>query len=107
MRARLRELGAGIGRFPTGAWNAITDVPGVVVGCHTMIAEAPVCLRTGVIAIWPRSPDIIAEVPVFAGLHSFNGKVELTGALGLNEQELLSGPVCLTGTMPSARCGTR
>jgi D-aminopeptidase len=98
MRARLRDLGVVIGRFPTGGWNAITDVPGVTVGTRTIIADAPVCLRTGVTAIWPRPRDIIADDPVFAGLHSFNGNGELTGALWLNEAGLLSGPVCLTGT---------
>ena len=31
-RPRLRDLGIGIGRYPVGPFNAITDVPGVRVG---------------------------------------------------------------------------
>jgi D-aminopeptidase len=89
MRARLRDLGVVIGRFPAGDWNAITDVPGVTVGYQTVLSDAPVCLRTGVTAIWPRGREVIADDPVFAGISAFNGN---------GEQGLLSGPVCLTGT---------
>jgi D-aminopeptidase len=98
MRARLRDLGVVIGRFPAGDWNAITDVPGVTVGYQTVLSDAPVCLRTGVTVIWPRGREVIADDPVFAGISAFNGNGELTGSLWLNEQGLLSGPVCLTGT---------
>jgi D-aminopeptidase len=98
MRARLRDLGVVIGRFPTGDYNAITDVPGVTVGYQTVIADVPVCLRTGVTAIWPRRRELIADDPVFAGISAFNGNGELTGSHWLNEQGLLSGPICLTGT---------
>jgi len=40
-RARLRDLGITIGRFPTGQHNAITDVPGVWVGHTTLIRDEP------------------------------------------------------------------
>ena len=36
-RARLRDLGITIGRFPTGKHDAITDVEGVRVGHVTLI----------------------------------------------------------------------
>ncbi len=37
-RARARDLGITIGRLAPGRWNAITDVPGVLVGHTTLIA---------------------------------------------------------------------
>lgn len=37
LRPRARELGIAIGRYPTGPYNAITDVPGVRVGHVTKI----------------------------------------------------------------------
>ena len=37
-RRRARELRIQIGRLQPGAWNAITDVPGVRVGHTTLIA---------------------------------------------------------------------
>ena len=59
MRARLRDLGFSIGRFPVGPFNAITDVAGVRVGHTTLIegdgplevGKGPV--RTGVTAVMP------------------------------------------------------
>ncbi len=36
-RTRLRDLGVTIGAYPTGPHNAITDVPGVLVGHSTLI----------------------------------------------------------------------
>src|SRR5690606_20911720 len=40
-RARLRDLGITIGTLPTGPYNAITDVPGVLVGQVSLIADEP------------------------------------------------------------------
>jgi hypothetical protein len=36
VRHRVRELGVVIGKYPTGRYNAVTDVPGVLVGQTTM-----------------------------------------------------------------------
>jgi D-aminopeptidase len=38
---RLRDLGIQIGTLPTGTYNAITDVPGVLVGYDTVISDTP------------------------------------------------------------------
>ncbi|HEY7564547.1 MAG TPA: S58 family peptidase, partial [Acidimicrobiia bacterium] len=38
---RVRELGVRIGRLPTGKSNAITDVPGVLVGHATVVEDEP------------------------------------------------------------------
>ena len=102
-RARARDLGIAIGRFPTGKHNAITDVAGVRVGHMTLIAgkgdlvvgEGPV--RTGVTVIQPHEGDVGAE-PVFAGVHVLNGNGEMTGTIWIEESGLLGSPVALTNT---------
>jgi D-aminopeptidase len=50
-RPRARDVGLVIGTFPTGEFNAITDVAGVKVG-HSTIIEGD-DIRTGVTAIIP------------------------------------------------------
>ncbi|HMK68444.1 MAG TPA: P1 family peptidase [Stellaceae bacterium] len=96
-RARLRELGIRVGRLEPGAFNAITDVPGVEVGAVTLLRDAPRTVRTGVTAIWPGGRDVWTR-PVFAGIHSFNGNGEMTGALWIAEQGLLTTPIAITNT---------
>ena len=96
-RARLRELGIRVGRLQPGPFNAITDVAGVEVGCTTLVRDAPNRVRTGVTAIWPGSRDVWTR-PVFAGIHSFNGNGEMTGALWIDEQGLLTTPIAITNT---------
>ena len=51
---RARDLGVAVGVFPTGEYNAITDVQGVRVGHSTIIKGDDV--RTGVTAIVPARP---------------------------------------------------
>lgn len=48
-RARFRELGFKIGNLVTGPYNAITDVPGVLVGHVSLILDEPRVARTGMI----------------------------------------------------------
>jgi D-aminopeptidase len=93
---RLRDLGVNPGTYPTGPNNAITDVPGVLVGQTTLIQDSPHIARTGVTAIFPR-PDIRLD-HVFAAYHSFNGIGEMTGLPILDETGLLFSPVVLTTT---------
>lgn len=45
-RVRLRDLGIPIGYLPTGPHNAITDVPGVLVGHSTIIHDEPRIARS-------------------------------------------------------------
>jgi D-aminopeptidase len=94
--ARLRDLGILIGYFPPGPNNAITDVPGVLVGMNTLIWDSPDTVRTGVTAIFPR-PDIHLD-SVVAGFHSFNGIGEMTGLSFIEETGMLSSPILLTST---------
>ena len=96
-RARLRELGIRVGRLEPGPLNAITDVAGVEVGYATLVRDAPRTVRTGVTAIWPGGRDVWTR-PVFAGVHSFNGNSEMTGALWIAEQGLLTTPIAITNT---------
>ncbi len=95
-RGRLRDLGIRIGRLPPGPRNAITDVAGVRVGYSTLCVDKPHVLRTGVTVLWPQ-PDIFRSA-VFAGCGCFNGYGEMTGALWLAEQGLLTSPIALTNT---------
>jgi len=71
-RARLRDLGITIGAFPIGPNNAITDVPGVLVGHCTLVYDEPRVARTGVTVILPREGMIWAD-NAFAGFFAFNG----------------------------------
>lgn len=96
-RKRLRDLGIIIGSMPTGPHNAITDVPGVLVGHTTVMFDEPYVARTGVTVIVPRE-DEIRDDRAFAGYHSFNGNGEMTGLLWLEESGMLGSPIGLTNT---------
>ena len=94
---RLRDLGITIGECPTGPHNAITDIPGVLVGHTTLIHDQPRVARTGVTVVMPREGDIWRN-PAFAAYHSFNGCGEMTGLLWVEESGQLSHPIALTST---------
>ena len=96
-RARLRDLGITLGRLPVGPNNAITDVPGVLVGHRTLIYDEPSIARTGVTVIVPRQGQIWQD-NAFAAYHAFNGTGEMTGMHWLTESGLLCYPVALTTT---------
>jgi D-aminopeptidase len=103
MRARLRDLGFSVGRFPAGALNAITDVAGVRVGHTTLISgdgplevgKGPV--RTGVTAVVPH-PNVFENRAV-AGGFVLNGAGEVSGLTQVQEWGLLETPILLTSTM--------
>ena len=91
---RARSLGIPFDGVP-GAWNAITDVPGVELGYATLIEGTDV--RTGVTAIHPRGAGNPGD-PCTAGYHSQNGNGEMTGVSWIHEAGYTSGPVCITNT---------
>jgi D-aminopeptidase len=101
-KPRARDLGVPFDGAP-GAYNAITDVPGVLVGYTTLISgegklvvgKGPV--RTGVTAILPRGKDSMSDA-VFAGWFSQNGNGEMTGTTWVEESGFLEGPVMITNT---------
>jgi D-aminopeptidase len=100
-RPRARDLGIRIGLLEPGAWNAMTDVPGVRVGHATsvqgdgplVVGEGPV--RTGVTVVMPHEGNVFQE-PVFAGWHRLNGNGELTGLEWVRESGLLGGVIGIT-----------
>lgn len=96
-RARLRDLGITIGSFPTGPNNAITDIPGVLVGHTTVIHDEPAVARTGVTVVLPRD-GAIGNDYAFAGFHRFNGCGEMTGIHWLEETGMLSSGIAITNT---------
>jgi len=102
MRKRLRDLGISIGRFPPGKHNAITDVPGVLVGHKTLIFDAPRVARTGVSVILPREGAIWND-HAFAATHTLNGSGEMTGVHWIAESGMLTSPIAITNT---AQVGT-
>jgi D-aminopeptidase len=84
------------GVFQPGPWNAITDVPGVLVG-HTTIVEGD-SVRTGVTAIRPHAGNLFFErVP--AALHVGNGFGKLIGTTQLQELGELETPILLSCTL--------
>jgi D-aminopeptidase len=94
---RLRDLDITIGQFPTGLHNAITDVPGVLVGHATIVRDEPRVARTGVTIVMLREGNVWRN-PAFAAYHSFNGCGEMTGVLWVEESGQLSHPIALTST---------
>ncbi len=83
-RPRIRDFGVMIGRLPPGPHNAITDVPGVLVGHTTIIQDVPYFARTGVTVIVPRGGAIWRD-HAFAGSYVLNGHGEMTGLHWLEE----------------------
>jgi D-aminopeptidase len=101
-KLRARALGVPF-RGDVGPLNAITDVPGLEVGYHTLISgDGPLRVghgpvRTGVTAILPRGKSGVG-LACAAGLHSFNGNGELTGAHWINEAGNFGTPIMITNT---------
>ena len=99
---RARDLGITFTGTP-GPNNAITDIPGVLVGYTTLVdgqgplvmGEGPI--RTGVTAILPRGYSHEPK-PVWAGFYSLNGNGEMTGTHWVQEAGYFTGPICLTNT---------
>jgi D-aminopeptidase len=96
VRRRLRELGYAVGRFPTGALNALVDVPGVLVG-HRTIADGD-RLRTGVTAILPHAGNLYEE-KVLGGFHAVNAYGKAAGLTQLAELGTIESPLLLTNTL--------
>jgi D-aminopeptidase len=99
-RPRAREAGIIVGVLPPGPLNAITDVPGVLVGHTTIIRQENI--RTGVTAVVPHSGNLFREkVPgaVFVG----NGFGKLMGSTQVDELGEIETPILLTSTLSVPR----
>jgi D-aminopeptidase len=93
---RARDLGLHIGVMSPGAFDAITDVPGVKVGQTTLVQGDSV--RTGVTAILPYDGNIFQQ-KVPAGIFVGNGFGKLAGLTQVQELGNLETPVVLTNTL--------
>lgn len=85
-----------------GPLNAITDVPGVAVGLRTIFEDVPRPgrkrpVRTGVTAILPHAAEA-EPMPVYAGIHRYNGNGEMTGSHWIEDGGYFLGPVMITNT---------
>jgi len=102
-RARARDLGITVGTLPTGPLNAITDVPGVLVGHCTVSWGGPELprgsgpARTGVTAVLPHGDDIWHK-RVVAGAFAANGVGEVVGMNAIREWGLIETPIMLTNS---------
>jgi len=103
-RPRARDIGLSIGRLEAGEFNAITDVPGVLVGHSTIKrGEGPlVCgegpVRTGVTAIVPHSENVFRN-KVKAATHVINGFGKSCGLAQVDELGVIETPILLTNTL--------
>lgn len=102
-RPRARDLGIAIGVLPVGPLNAITDVPGVLVGHCTVSWGGPELpngsgpARTGVTAVLPHGDGLWNE-RVVAGVFAANGVGEVVGSSSIREWGLIETPVMLTNS---------
>ena len=92
----LRDHGVEIGVLRPGPLNAITDVPGVLVGHTTRIEGRDI--RTGATAILPHSGNIFQE-KVPAAIYVGNGFGKLAGLSQVKELGSLETPIVLTNTL--------
>lgn len=96
VRKRVREWGIAPGILPTGAWNAITDVNGVMVGHVTLIEGDDI--RTGVTAILPHAGNLYQDKAP-AGIVVGNGFGKLMGSPQVDELGEIETPIVLTNTL--------
>ena len=95
-RPRARALGIAPGVFPTGQWNAITDVAGVRVGQVTI--DQGDSIHTGITAIIPADSNTFAwRLP--AAIHVGNGFGKLLGVTQVQELGEIESPILLTCTL--------
>jgi D-aminopeptidase len=103
-RPRARQVGLVADGLPTGRHNAITDVPGVLVGHVTLWTgdgplrpgEGPV--RTGVTVVRPHAGNLFRE-KVRAAVHTINGFGKACGFEEVRELGVIEAPIALTNTL--------
>ncbi|MCF6369635.1 DmpA family aminopeptidase [Rhizobium halophilum] len=88
------------GRLRPGPGNAITDVPGVAVGHHSLRSNE---LCTGVTAIVPHPGDIFRLKPR-AAVEVINGFGKSAGLMQVAELGSIETPILLTNTFGVAAC---
>ena len=98
-RPRARDLGLAPGAGDPGPLNAITDVPGVLVGHVTLIRGDAV--RTGVTAIRPHGGNLFRE-KVPGAVYIGNAFGKLAGSTQVQELGTIETPIVLTNTLSVA-----
>jgi D-aminopeptidase len=96
LRPRAGELGIRPGIYEPGAKNAITDVPGVLVGQVTLREGDAV--RTGVTAILPHGGNLFQD-RVAGSVYVYNAFGKLVGSTQVNELGQIETPIVLTNTL--------
>jgi D-aminopeptidase len=104
-RCRARELGLEFDGSPAGPHNAITDVPGVLVGHFTLtcgegvseIGSGP--FRTGITAIMPAPPADLITNKMQAATHVINGFGKSVGLMQVDEMATIETPILITSTL--------
>lgn len=106
--ARLRDFGVTPGFLPTGPLNAITDVPGVLVGHVTLVEGAGPLkpgagpIRTGATAILPHGGNLF-RWKVSASVQTINGFGKACGFEQIRERGVIETPILLTNTLNVGR----
>src|SRR5262245_48893375 len=95
-RPRARDIGLAFGLYDPGPKNAITDVPGVLVGQVTLMEGENV--RTGVTAIRPH-PGNLFQDKVAGAVFAYNAFGKLVGSTQVNELGQIETPIVLTNTL--------
>ncbi|MHC5066016.1 MAG: DmpA family aminopeptidase [Planctomycetota bacterium] len=95
-RPRARDAGIVIGSLPTGKENAISDVPGVLVG-HATLEEGD-SVRSGVTVILPHARNLYRE-KVPAAVYLMNAYGKLVGSTQVKELGEIESPIALTSTL--------
>lgn len=95
-RPRARDIGLSPGVLSPAPENAITDVPGVLVGQVTLIEGDAV--RTGVTAILPHGGNLFQE-KVPGAVHIGNAFGKLAGSTQVVELGTIETPIVLTNTL--------
>ncbi len=89
---RFRDYGLQVGRITPGPLNAITDVPGVLVGQADYHTDGTAVHRSGVTVIWPHGGNSFRE-RVYSGTSILNGYGIMTGRAVIDEWGLLGSPL--------------
>ena len=101
-KIRGRQLGLPF-EGQTGKFNAITDVPGVLVGSKTLISGSLPMIQgkgpisTGITSILPKGFNKELQ-PIRAGMHALIGNGEITGTHWIKDGGYFIGPICITNT---------
>lgn len=95
-RPRARDIGLAPGVLRPGSLNAITDVPGVLVG-HATLDEGD-SIHTGVTAIVPHGGNLFQK-KVPAAIHLGNAFGKLIGYSQVEELGFIETPILLTNTL--------